>query len=199
MKDTQKHILETSLQKFLEKSYKEVTLKELVEASGLSKGAFYHYFSSKEELYQKAVESYIDYMYETMVNAFDQEKSFRKNLEFMLHSFQAMYDDEEVDKASRHKQFNSYIDLVRQSMQNPVLNKKMHQFMKRIEVKLMEFVQVAQFNGQIRQDLQPKSIALQLMILIEGANLFYPFQEEDRPITDFMTEILDQYLALIEN
>lgn len=40
---------------FLQKSYRDVTMKELVEKTGLSKGAFYHYFSSKEELFKEIV------------------------------------------------------------------------------------------------------------------------------------------------
>ena len=35
---------------FLEKGYKDVSYQELVKKTGLSKGAIYHYFASKEEL-----------------------------------------------------------------------------------------------------------------------------------------------------
>lgn len=55
MNDAKKHILRTSLILFLKKSYKDVTMKELVETTGLSKGAFYHYFSSKEALFKEIV------------------------------------------------------------------------------------------------------------------------------------------------
>ncbi|MDA3929520.1 MAG: helix-turn-helix domain containing protein [Prolixibacteraceae bacterium] len=55
MNKTRVYILQTSLLLFLQKSYKEVTMKEIVEKTGLSKGAFYHYFSSKEELFKEIV------------------------------------------------------------------------------------------------------------------------------------------------
>ncbi|MCK7528824.1 MAG: TetR/AcrR family transcriptional regulator [Ignavibacteriales bacterium] len=54
MNETKEHILKTSLMLFLQKSYKDVTMKEIVEKTGLSKGAFYHYFTSKEELLKKS-------------------------------------------------------------------------------------------------------------------------------------------------
>jgi AcrR family transcriptional regulator len=38
---------------FLQKSYRDVTMNEIVTKTGLSKGAFYHYFSSKEELFRE--------------------------------------------------------------------------------------------------------------------------------------------------
>ncbi|OFX20184.1 MAG: hypothetical protein A2041_09285 [Bacteroidetes bacterium GWA2_31_9b] len=55
MNETKEYILKTSLMLFLQKSYKDVTMKEIVEKTGLSKGAFYHYFTSKEELYKEIV------------------------------------------------------------------------------------------------------------------------------------------------
>lgn len=51
MSETREHILKVAFSLFLRKSYKEVTMAELVEKSGMSKGAFYHYFESKEQLF----------------------------------------------------------------------------------------------------------------------------------------------------
>lgn len=53
MNDTKEHIIKASLLLFLQKSYRDVTMKEIVEKTGLSKGAFYHYFASKEELFKE--------------------------------------------------------------------------------------------------------------------------------------------------
>src|ERR1700693_3524864 len=48
--DTRSNILKVALLLFLEKGYKDVSYQDLVKKTGLSKGAIYHYFSSKEEL-----------------------------------------------------------------------------------------------------------------------------------------------------
>lgn len=58
MQDARAHILETALQLFSQNSYREVTMSGLVQASGLSKGAFYHYFDSKEHLFEAVIEHY---------------------------------------------------------------------------------------------------------------------------------------------
>lgn len=55
MNETKEHILKTSLLLFLQKSYKEVTMSDIVKKTGLSKGAFYHYFISKEQLFKEIV------------------------------------------------------------------------------------------------------------------------------------------------
>ncbi len=55
MNGSKEHIMRTSLLLFLKKSYREVTMKEIVEKTGMSKGAFYHYFTGKEELFKEIV------------------------------------------------------------------------------------------------------------------------------------------------
>lgn len=66
-------ILKTAFVLFTQKSYKAVTLKEIVEKTGLSKGAFYHYFTSKEKLFLEVVDTFF---FRAMI--VDYEK-FRKN------------------------------------------------------------------------------------------------------------------------
>lgn len=55
MNDSKELILTASLKLFLQKSFKEVTMKEIVTETGLSKGAFYHYFSSKEQVFEEVI------------------------------------------------------------------------------------------------------------------------------------------------
>lgn len=56
--ETKDFILTECLKLFLQKSFKDVTMKEIVEKTGLSKGAFYHYFNSKEHLFMEIIERY---------------------------------------------------------------------------------------------------------------------------------------------
>ncbi len=58
MSNTKEHILKTSFCLFLQKSFKEVTMNEIVTASGLSKGAFYHHFQSKEQLFLEVLNTF---------------------------------------------------------------------------------------------------------------------------------------------
>ncbi|NHB67560.1 TetR/AcrR family transcriptional regulator [Perlabentimonas gracilis] len=55
MTKTKDFILFEAFRLFLEKGYDKVSMNELVRVSGLSKGAFYHYFPSKEELFREAI------------------------------------------------------------------------------------------------------------------------------------------------
>ena len=59
MKDTKNNIIDSSYKLFLEKSFKEVTLSEILKATGIAKGTFYYYFESKEQLFNKIVDSFL--------------------------------------------------------------------------------------------------------------------------------------------
>lgn len=56
---TEHEILGTAFDLFLEKGFSEVSTNELIRAAGLTKGGFYYYFKSREELDQRVVETYI--------------------------------------------------------------------------------------------------------------------------------------------
>jgi len=60
MNESKEHILKIGFMLFLQKSFKEVTMKEIVEKTGLSKGAFYHYFQSKEQLFQEILNNFFE-------------------------------------------------------------------------------------------------------------------------------------------
>lgn len=46
-----KHILETARQVFIEKGYKRVTMKDIVEACGISRGGLYLYFNNTGDIF----------------------------------------------------------------------------------------------------------------------------------------------------
>ena len=49
--DTQKRILEVGKREFLEKGFKDASLRAVVKEAGFTQGAFYGYYDSKEALF----------------------------------------------------------------------------------------------------------------------------------------------------
>jgi len=77
MPDTRTHILMVSLKLFLQKNFKEVTMKEIVIETGLSKGAFYHYFESKEKLFYEIIDYFFSSILEYDFNMLQGDSLFR--------------------------------------------------------------------------------------------------------------------------
>lgn len=48
-----KHIIETARGVFAQKGFKTVTMKDIVEACGISRGGLYLYFSSTDEIFEE--------------------------------------------------------------------------------------------------------------------------------------------------
>lgn len=56
--DTKEKIIQTAFITFLENGYKSTTYSQLIKATNLSKGSFYHYFNNKEELFYAVIDHY---------------------------------------------------------------------------------------------------------------------------------------------
>ncbi len=51
-----KYILETARKVFIEKGFKNVTMKDIVEACDISRGGLYLYFGSTREIFQEVLQ-----------------------------------------------------------------------------------------------------------------------------------------------
>jgi AcrR family transcriptional regulator len=59
MKNTKDIILQTAYDMFLHNTYEAVTINSIIKATGMTKGAIYHYYASKEELFIAVVDRYM--------------------------------------------------------------------------------------------------------------------------------------------
>ena len=52
-------ILQCAMEVFLNNGYHKATMKEIMAATGLSKGAIYHYFSGKEQIFNAIIHDFV--------------------------------------------------------------------------------------------------------------------------------------------
>jgi len=68
--DSKEKILQVAFSLFLQKGYRDVSLREIVDEVGLTKGAFYHYFKGKDQLFKEVIDRYFlgmnDHIYEQL-------------------------------------------------------------------------------------------------------------------------------------
>ena len=67
--NTQKRILDVGKREFLEKGFKDASLRAIVKEAGFTKGAFYGYYSSKEALFDALVSPAADELLNQFVQA----------------------------------------------------------------------------------------------------------------------------------
>ena len=62
-----RELVNTAEKLFMEKGYNETTIEDLLDASSLSKGGFYHYFSSKEEVLEESIKILMESLLEQVL------------------------------------------------------------------------------------------------------------------------------------
>lgn len=60
MSDTREYIIDKAFELFMTKSYEAVSISDISKAIGLTKGALYHHFISKEELFCAVVDKHFE-------------------------------------------------------------------------------------------------------------------------------------------
>jgi AcrR family transcriptional regulator len=89
--------LDAALDLFYQKGYENTTINDIIDKVGLSKGAFYHYFNSKEEVLETIARQYVEKKL-NIVEKVDQEKNlnalqkFNKIIRDML-DFKVQYSE----------------------------------------------------------------------------------------------------------
>ena len=71
-------ILSAAMQEFLEKGFKSASLRNIVKKAGVTTGAFYGYYDSKEALFEALVGEQYDYFLRCFSGAQQEFAIFRK-------------------------------------------------------------------------------------------------------------------------
>lgn len=200
MKDSKGQILKTSLLLFLQKGFKEVTMKEIVKNSGFSKGAFYHYFSSKEEVFKEVIEVYFSQMldldYETLPS--NSLKSFyqanldiQKDRDKMLHRWYR----ETFEGDAPNNIYYILFDALR------LLPDIKTQQKQRIEEELKAWKKIiknAIATGEITTRLSPKNLAKQFVYTSDGIALHMVMISNSTELIDEVKNVWDSLYESIK-
>jgi TetR/AcrR family transcriptional regulator, transcriptional repressor for nem operon len=155
MNETKLHILKIAFKLFVQKNFKEVTMQDIVKETGLSKGAFYHYFESKEQLFLEVVNffylsdeindynvlrhtslkdfylSYIEFLQNFLAyikRAVDVEEDAYNNINYFTLVFDALHrfpDFKQKSKESHAKDTNFWIEAIEKAITNGEIMPKM--------------------------------------------------------------------------
>ena len=104
---TKDKILQVSFQTFLNKGYENTSMNDLVKATGISKGAFYYYFSNKKALYNAIIDRYFLAFYKSIKWEEYENLSFRE-IDKKIKSFYINFVNE-INKISNNGLASYYI------------------------------------------------------------------------------------------
>ncbi len=196
-KDNRGHILATAFKLFFQKGYKEVTMSELVKESGLSKGAFYHYFNSKEELYKHSMEMFMDHYLDSFTLEFDENRTLRENLKSLYEAFSPVSDQLNMSSDEKAESLSNYLIFLQSLMRKPEFRKKMEDYNKNFNLQFSQWIQKAQQKGEISAGLDADLLARHITSLMKGIGILHAFVDQSEPVQVTFNKMIDQFFDLL--
>ena len=198
--DTRTNILKTALLLFLEKGYKDVSYQDLVKKTGLSKGAIYHYFASKEDLLNAVFDMFSESSRQPVTIAPEDQVTDQA-------SFKKLYADIKIGQLNDFKaflgadlvSFNWVLFCLEAIAANEQLRVTISELSK-LEIKFLErcFLGLDK-HGQLPKGKDPALLAECLYYILEGAGLVM-FLAENKKDEDFITlydKTIDDFFKII--
>jgi len=163
--ETKDFIIEKAYQLFLNKSYDSVSVTDICNAIEMSKGALYHHFVNKNELFKAVIDSHIRKM-----KVRKDVSSLQEYLEQKIETATKL-----IERVSEHEFLPlNYISLVIDAMRNypDIQDAKEQLFYFELE-DVKSILNKAIVSGEIRSDINVEPTAQNLMTLTLGvaANL----------------------------
>lgn len=178
--ERQQEILEAALRIFVRKGYADTRMDDIVDATGLSKGAIYHHFASKHELFVALIEHWMDQFAPVMRPEAHESKAsadilkvvarfsvmlFKRNPDWFLA------EPEIWSMANRDKEINSLAT----KLYSRILNE--------FEILITRGVKYGEFK-----EVNVRLVALSIMTTLHGMIWFVLFQPEDFSLEDYVDE-----------
>jgi AcrR family transcriptional regulator len=170
---TKEKILDASLQVFLSKGFERASMNDIVESSNFTKGAIYHHFKNKDEIFQGAMVRLFDEMENWFESVFKDLQSIKQ---ILRSHFSAIGDMRKflnsISKTEDVAEFNYYTLMLDAIMKLPDFRKEYKEKHTAYLHSFTELIRKEQANGSIRKELNPGVLAFMIHALLEGSFLY---------------------------
>jgi AcrR family transcriptional regulator len=168
--ETRDMILETAFISFLDNGFKGVSLNEIIKKTTMTKGAFYHYFNSKEMLISEVINKYFNNFIIDNIKSFSSIEG--STIEKINHAVLAISTVEERVKKISPSILNirDYLMLLQQALQiDEVLRQSYLQSIEKAKLALIHILKEGQGNKEIRTDILAEEMAEMVNVIIKGS------------------------------
>lgn len=192
MTDSKQQIVLTALKLFLKHSYKEVSLRDIVNEVGLTKGAFYHYYTSKEQLFEEVVRYFYNHVMITDYKSFPRN-SFK---EFLQHYLTVLQTPHEIDEAEGDTNFFIFISDASKRLSG---FKEIHLSQRKKELSAWtDIINTAKNSKEIKSNISGEELARMFLNISDGISMNRAFNREtgEQTINELITEWNNLYKLL---
>jgi AcrR family transcriptional regulator len=191
--NTKEHILNVSLDLFLQKSFNEVTLKNISENSGMSKGAIYYYFETKEQIFLEIVNNIFSVV-ESHYSKIGKDSLYQFYHDYITFFIKSTFNNRNDDEVNINL---NYFSLIFDALKRfPIFHEKLVDAQQMQLNVWMEVICNARIKGEIKSSMNDIQIASMFMYSSDGVGLYSIFTKASSENT--MNKLLDLWDSFYE-
>ena len=183
---TKQEIRDKAYQLFAEKGFKEVTMKDICERTGLSRGGLYRHYESTGQIFLEIVDAFSDQQTNEIFTKIEQHIPAITILEEVL----AKYASEMIDCE------NSISLAIYEFYSNPALSKKDNSVKKRYETSKSTWIKLINYGIGTKEfnPVNPESIFNVIIFAYQGVRMYSKLMKID---PDIPTQIINEIKRLL--
>lgn len=172
---TRQDIQEKAYRLFAEKGFKEVTMRDICEATGLSRGGLYRHYESTEQIFLEIVNGFSDRQKSEVFTKMEQHIPAAVILEELLAKYAEEMSDEE----------NSISLAIYEFYSNPAISKEDNSVKKQYEIAKEMWAALINYGIGTNefQRVNPEAVFHVLVFAYQGVRMYSKLMEIDQKIT----------------
>ncbi|MFS0861822.1 TetR/AcrR family transcriptional regulator [Fredinandcohnia sp. 179-A 10B2 NHS] len=164
-----KEILKSAMKAFGEKGYQVATIDDIVAYSGMSKGAIYNYFESKEDIYVQLMNAQTERDLSRFKQETDALSTSTEKLRYFFTTFSGVNLNEQ-----KQRSIQVQIEFFLNSGRDKQLKKLMIDRFKNLYQKLLkDIIDEGKRTGEFGSDVESEIIAALFWGILDGVSLHY--------------------------
>ena len=178
-------IMASALKVMTEKGYYGSTIDDIVSESKMSKGAIYHYYKSKKEVYLELI-VYLESKYTDMFTSVNKESTSAKKLKKLF----TIWSDQLEKAPGFFQSFSIFQSMSRHDKDfKKAMQRMYNRFQKFIELIIIEGIESKEFKK-----IDPKTSALSLILNLDGISWFSLFESKNLDAKSYIDQMSDYIL-----
>lgn len=162
--NTKEQLLNQAVIIFVERGYDNTSINDITNACNITKGAFYHHFKNKDEIFIEAITVIVDEIEKWI----DEKILSSKNIEELIKSLFDYSDYFTYSKYYDNVNSDTYLVLMNAIKKFPEFKKKVAEYFFRYIPFIEEKFKKAQDQGEVNSNIDANIFALHVFVLVEG-------------------------------
>ncbi|WP_086029817.1 TetR/AcrR family transcriptional regulator [Tenacibaculum holothuriorum] len=160
-------IVHAAFKLFLHSGYQRTSLADIIKATALSKGAIYHHFKSKYEIYLATLDEFFFKLYDNFIIE-DESLNLFDRIKNRFSFFVDLIDFIETDDENNTYPIRRYFLFQLESEEDDTIREHVQLTLQQLKNEISDIVKQAIENKEITVELPVSVIVQQILALIEG-------------------------------